>query len=204
MATSNFHSKGWFEQKLLLPHLPAPSALYCFPANTPCGAHTVRLHACTCGYGFGCWNGEISGIVTGANVPPPPPGGLPFNPGEQLPGPSDPSSPAVVAAWRVAMQGWQTASRAEVKNGTAAYDDPQLKWTRTSYIQPQMHPYDRYFFDPRTGNYTVQKWLDDVTSRYGGVDSILMWSVPRTPSCHAPYPAKLRPLHHHCTVNLHT
>jgi hypothetical protein len=36
-----------------------------------------------------------------------------------------------------------------------------------------MHPYDRFFFDGK--NYTVQKWLDDVNERYGGVDSILMW-----------------------------
>jgi hypothetical protein len=50
---------------------------------------------------------------------------------------------------------------------------PELQWTQTSYIQPQMHPYDRFFFDGK--NYTVRKWLDDVNERYGGVDSILMW-----------------------------
>ena len=38
-----------------------------------------------------------------------------------------------------------------------------------------MHPYDRLFFDPTADNYTVQRWLDDVNARYGGVDSILMW-----------------------------
>ena len=30
------------------------------------------------------------------------------------------------------------------------------------YIQPQMHPYDRFFFDPAIGDmgdYTVQKWV---------------------------------------------
>ena len=34
---------------------------------------------------------------------------------------------------------------------------------------------DRYFYDPTTHKYTVQKWLDDINKRYGGVDSILMW-----------------------------
>jgi len=38
-----------------------------------------------------------------------------------------------------------------------------------------MHPYDRFFFDPVADNYTVQKYLDDVNKRYGGVDSILLW-----------------------------
>ena len=55
----------------------------------------------------------------------------------------------------------------------ARADVPGLQWTQTSYIQPQMHPYDRFFFDGK--NYTVQRWLDDVNARYGGVDSILMW-----------------------------
>lgn len=51
----------------------------------------------------------------------------------------------------------------------------QLSWTQDSYIQPQMHPYDRYFYDPITQNYTVQRWLDDLTKRYGGIDSVLLW-----------------------------
>ena len=38
---------------------------------------------------------------------------------------------------------------------------------------------DRYFYDPTLdqgkGNYTVQRYLDDLTTRYGGVDSILLW-----------------------------
>jgi hypothetical protein len=37
-----------------------------------------------------------------------------------------------------------------------------------------MHPYDRFFYDPLAG-YTVDKFLDDLNTRYGGVDSILLW-----------------------------
>jgi len=51
----------------------------------------------------------------------------------------------------------------------------KLKWTQTSYIQPQMHPYDRYFYDPDTGNYTVQRYLKDLKDRYGGIDALLLW-----------------------------
>ena len=64
---------------------------------------------------------------------------------------------------------------AKIHYNGSIYDVPELRWTQTSYIQPQMHPYDRYFFDPVADNYTVQKFLDDVNRRYGGVDSILMW-----------------------------
>ena len=36
-------------------------------------------------------------------------------------------------------------------------------------------PYDRYFFDDRSNNYTVQRYLGDLKVRYGGIDSLLLW-----------------------------
>ena len=38
-----------------------------------------------------------------------------------------------------------------------------------------MHPYDRYFYNETQGKYTVGRYLQDLTDRYGGVDTILMW-----------------------------
>ena len=38
-----------------------------------------------------------------------------------------------------------------------------------------MHPYDLFFYDPVKHTYTVDKWLDDVNQRYGGVNGILIW-----------------------------
>eukprot|EP00930_Biecheleria_cincta_P043152 TRINITY_DN29669_c0_g1_i1.p1 TRINITY_DN29669_c0_g1~~TRINITY_DN29669_c0_g1_i1.p1 ORF type:complete len:927 (+),score=116.79 TRINITY_DN29669_c0_g1_i1:22-2781(+) len=55
------------------------------------------------------------------------------------------------------------------------YENPNLKWTQTSYMQPQMHPYDRFFYDPLKQNYTVNRYIEDVTTRYGGIDALLMW-----------------------------
>jgi len=51
----------------------------------------------------------------------------------------------------------------------------KIPWTQTAYIQPQMHPYDLYFYDPESDSYTVQRYLKDLKDRYGGVDAILMW-----------------------------
>ena len=70
------------------------------------------------------------------------------DPGEQIPGPANPSDLASVAAWRQAMLEWRARMRAKIGYNGSIYDVPALKWTQTSYIQPQMHPYDRYFFDP--------------------------------------------------------
>ena len=123
-------------------------------------------------------NPKCDSVTLGAPSPPPPPGpcpgGIAFQPGEQIPGPTSPSN---ISAWRKTMVEWQSCVRSAMNETVAptAYDVPELKWTQTSYIQPQMHPYDRLFFDPVQDKYTVQRWLDDVNARYGGVDSILMW-----------------------------
>ena len=70
-----------------------------------------------------------------------------------------------------------------------------LSWTVTAYVQTQMHPFDRYFYDRGSGssssssssssttnsstttahNYTVARYLDDAAARYGGLDAVLVW-----------------------------
>jgi iron(II)-dependent oxidoreductase len=34
---------------------------------------------------------------------------------------------------------------------------------------------DRYFYDPVAGNHTVDRYVDDLERRYGGIDSVLIW-----------------------------
>ena len=55
------------------------------------------------------------------------------------------------------------------------YHRPELAWTQSSFIQPQMMIHDRYFYDPVAGKYTVDRYLDDLQHRYGGIDSVLVW-----------------------------
>ena len=55
------------------------------------------------------------------------------------------------------------------------YNEPALKWTQSSFIQPQMMVEDRYFYDPVAGKYTVDRYLDDLKQRYGGIDAVLIW-----------------------------
>jgi formylglycine-generating enzyme required for sulfatase activity len=42
-------------------------------------------------------------------------------------------------------------------------------------MQPQMMVQDRYFYDPISGKYTVDRYLDDLEKRYGGIDAVLIW-----------------------------
>jgi formylglycine-generating enzyme required for sulfatase activity len=59
----------------------------------------------------------------------------------------------------------------------ARYLKPELQWAQSSFIQPQMMVQDRYFYDPVQGKYTVDRYLDDLDKRYGGIDAVLIWAT---------------------------
>ena len=42
-------------------------------------------------------------------------------------------------------------------------------------MQPQMHPYDRYFYNYTQHAYTIDRYIDDLETRYGGIDALLLW-----------------------------
>eukprot|EP00939_MAST-03C_sp_MAST-3C-sp1_P000739 g739.t1 len=88
----------------------------------------------------------------------------------QYPGPSDVRSRET---WFRQFKDARNAALEKVGYAGGVFEVPELKWTQTSYIQPQMHPYDRYFYE--NGTYTVDRFLEDLEKRYGGVDAILMW-----------------------------
>ena len=67
-----------------------------------------------------------------------------------------PASPADQPAWLEALKKMRTESLAKVNYKGGVFSKPELAWTQTNYMQPQMHPYDRYFYDPAVG-YTVDK-----------------------------------------------
>lgn len=56
-----------------------------------------------------------------------------------------------------------------------AFGVRSVLWTQTSYFQPQVHPYDSYLYDRGVHKYTVDRYLDDLEERYGGIDSVLLW-----------------------------
>ena len=89
-----------------------------------------------------------------------------------------------IAAWLSKMKGMRTNCTHAVGYDTTAeppLSDPTLRWTQTAFIGPQMHPYDRFFYNESLGNgtngagYTVDKWLGDLNKRYGGIDQALIW-----------------------------
>ncbi len=88
-----------------------------------------------------------------------------------------PPSKEEAPAWLAAMRHWREQQLGKMHYSGAEYDRPELKWTQRSFIQSQMMVEDRYFYDPVAGKYTVDRYLDDLEKRYGGIDSVLVWSV---------------------------
>jgi formylglycine-generating enzyme required for sulfatase activity len=77
--------------------------------------------------------------------------------------------------WLADIQHWRDERRIRIGYDGSRYDLPALKWTQSSFFQPQMMVEDRYFYDPVAHQYTVDRYLDDVEKRYGGIDAVLIW-----------------------------
>ncbi len=78
-------------------------------------------------------------------------------------------------AWLKDVTRWRMERRIRIGYNDARYAAPALRWTQSSFMQPQMMIEDRYFYDPVAGKYTVDRYLDDLIARYGGIDSVLIW-----------------------------
>src|SRR5579883_1986721 len=94
--------------------------------------------------------------------------------GQQFPGPP---TKADTIEWRTEMDHYRLERRVRAGLDGKLYDRPELKWAQSSFIQPQAMVEDRYLYDPVARRYTVDRYLDDVDKRYGGIDSILLWPV---------------------------
>lgn len=79
------------------------------------------------------------------------------------------------AQWLKDLRHWRSERRIRIGYDDARYRDPALAWTRSVVLQTQMMVEDRYFYDPVKHRYTVDRYLDDLARRYGGIDAVLIW-----------------------------
>ena len=85
--------------------------------------------------------------------------------------------PGVHLRWLTDLEHWRAERRIRVAFDPSRYESPALQWTQSSFIQPQMMVQDRYFYDPSASRYTVDRYLDDLEQRYGGIDAVLVWAT---------------------------
>ncbi|WP_229259955.1 formylglycine-generating enzyme family protein [Duganella aquatilis] len=77
--------------------------------------------------------------------------------------------------WLQDLRHWRDERRIRVGYDGQRYAQPSVAWTQSSFMQAQMMVEDRYFYDPATRQYTVDRYLDDLVKRFGGIDAVLVW-----------------------------
>jgi iron(II)-dependent oxidoreductase len=85
--------------------------------------------------------------------------------------------PNAHAHWLYDLRHWRSERLIRIAYDGSRYSLPEFQWTQSSFIQPQAMVHDRTFFDPVAGRYTVDRYLDDLDRRYGGIDSVLVWAT---------------------------
>ncbi len=79
--------------------------------------------------------------------------------------------------WIAELTDWRREHLTRIGYDDANYRRPELQWAQRNFVHAQMMVEDRYFHDPLTGRYTVDRYLDDLEARFGGIDSVLIWFV---------------------------
>ncbi|NML63072.1 formylglycine-generating enzyme family protein [Massilia sp. RP-1-19] len=80
-------------------------------------------------------------------------------------------------SWREQLSVWRHEHKIRMGYSDAQYAREDLQWSQRNFVHTQMMVEDRYFYDPETRKYTVDRYLDDLEKRYGGIDSVLIWYV---------------------------
>jgi formylglycine-generating enzyme required for sulfatase activity len=77
--------------------------------------------------------------------------------------------------WLDSIKTWRKQQLEKLQFNDRHYTNKAFKWVPATFIYAQMMAHDRYFYDPVTQQYTVDKYLDDLIARYGGLDAVLIW-----------------------------
>jgi len=100
----------------------------------------------------------------------------------ELPGPSEvffpgPEDTANAAAWLQQIKAWRTERRNLLRFDGLQFDRLELEWTQHIFSQVQLLIWDRSFYDPEKGEYTVDRFLSETENRIGPIDAVLIWHV---------------------------
>lgn len=88
-----------------------------------------------------------------------------------------PSFPADAPGWLEGLKAWRQERRTLLRYSGSQYERPELQWTQHIFSQVQLLVWDRSFYDPEKGDYTVERFLRETEARIGPTDAVLIWHV---------------------------
>src|SRR5690242_14084455 len=80
-------------------------------------------------------------------------------------------------SWIRGLREWRQEHLIRIGFDDSIYRRAELQWAQRNFVHAQMMVEDRNFYDPIAGRYTVHRYLDDLESRFGGIDSVLIWYI---------------------------
>ncbi|MBX7256270.1 MAG: formylglycine-generating enzyme family protein [Candidatus Hydrogenedentes bacterium] len=75
--------------------------------------------------------------------------------------------------WLQALSDYRASIRATLDR--SIYDRPDLQWASSAFTCHFTFMYDRSFYSPDTGAYTLDSFLGDGQREFGGYDAIVLW-----------------------------
>jgi len=94
---------------------------------------------------------------------------------QQVYNPPPDQTPKTYANWQQQFKQWVSSSPVPNLNLSHYTTFPSLKWTQTSFTQTQVMIHEKTLYNKTSNTFTVDKYLADLDSRYGGIDSVLLW-----------------------------
>jgi formylglycine-generating enzyme required for sulfatase activity len=91
-----------------------------------------------------------------------------------------PTKPTDWPAFREQLQIWREQTKRRLNYSDALYRKPEFAWAASSFACCFLMVCDETFYDPRSGAYTVDAFLDHGQHEFGGYDSLVLWhAYPR-------------------------
>jgi formylglycine-generating enzyme required for sulfatase activity len=88
-----------------------------------------------------------------------------------------PANPADWPAFREQLQAWREPMQRRLNYSDALYRQPEFAWAASAFACCFLMMGDETFYDPRSGAYTVDAFLDHGRREFGGYDSLLLWQA---------------------------
>ncbi|RLN14939.1 hypothetical protein BBJ28_00000901 [Nothophytophthora sp. Chile5] len=90
-----------------------------------------------------------------------------------------PGGPDTVAEWRRDWTAWKKmellANRYDARDACNVYNLVEAQWTQRSFVQALVMLHDRAIYDRQTQTYTVDTYVQQLQTRVGVIDSVLLW-----------------------------
>jgi formylglycine-generating enzyme required for sulfatase activity len=91
-----------------------------------------------------------------------------------------PADEADWAAWVKEIRRWRQEARQEYLTDDTRYDVAASQWARQAYVCGLVMLWDENFYDPVSGAFLVEEYLDNAEREFGGFDVLVLWhAYPR-------------------------